>query len=242
MSMNMITDCNFSLKHYCDVLKYANEKYLFQTFSEFINSENQNNVILLRHDVDYSLEKAFEMAKLEHDLNIKSTFFILLNSDFYNPSSPKNLKFLKKILEFDHEIGLHYDSDNILDCKDPQKKLEEEISYLENLTDTKISVIFQHNPTISSKISLSNEFIDVRESQFFNKIPYISDSVQNWRSGCMCNHVKNEKIIQILVHPIWWTDVPKSRYEILDELVSSLSENISEIKNIHQKYLQDLKK
>jgi hypothetical protein len=237
----MISKCNFSLEHYKETLTIAKEKYTFLTFTEYDKSKNNFNIILLRHDIDYSIEKAFVMAKLEHDLGIKSTYFILLNSDFYNPHSSKNIKFLKEILLLGHEIGLHYDSDEILETQEPNKKLQENISQLENLINQKISVVSQHNPTVTSKLKLSDEFIDVRESSTFTTIPYISDSVQNWRSGCMCNHINNKKILQILVHPIWWTKDSKSRHEILDDLSSSWVEQLDEVKKIHEKYLKDLK-
>lgn len=237
-----MSNCNFSLQHYQDVLEFAKEKYIFLTFSEYQTATNYSNVILLRHDVDYSIEKAFEMAKLENEMGIKSTYFILLNSDLYNPRSSKNINFLKQILQFGHEIGLHYDSDEILKTQDPLKKLKEEIIQLEILINTKIYVVSQHNPTVSSKLELSEEFIDVRKSSKFSVIPYISDSVQNWRSGCMCNHINNEEIIQILVHPIWWTKYSKPRNKILDDLLSSWVNQFNNIKKSHEKYLEELKK
>jgi len=238
----MIWNCKFTLQHYKEVLSYAKKQYTFQTFSEYVNSPKQSHAILLRHDVDYSIDKAFEMAKLESSLGIKSTYFVLLRASFYNPYSPTNTSHLKKILELGHEIGLHYDSTELSKEKFPYKKLKEEINQLEQIIDHKIFVIAQHNPTISPKLNkIPEKFLDVRESKIFKSIPYISDSVKNWRAGCMCNHIGKETILQILIHPIWWTQKQKTIDTILNEIVADYNIQISKAKKIHLKYLKDLK-
>jgi len=237
----MIWNCNFTIQHYKEVLEYAKKKYVFQTFSEYVNSTKQSDVILLRHDIDYSIEKALEMAKLESNLGIKSTYFILLRGLFYNPYSPTNTIHLKKIIELGHEIGLHYDSTYLSKEKFPYKKLKEEIKQLEQIIDNKIFVVTQHNPTVSSKLKkISKEFLDARESKIFQTVSYISDSVKNWRSGCMCKHIGNQKTLQILIHPIWWTKKPKTVDTILDEIVSYWATHINKAKKMHAKYLKDL--
>ena len=40
--------------------------------------------MISRHDIDYSIEKAVELAALEAEENVKSTYFVLLSSEFYN--------------------------------------------------------------------------------------------------------------------------------------------------------------
>ena len=237
----MIWNCNFTIQHYKEVLEYAKKKYVFQTFSEYDNSPKQSHVILLRHDIDYSIEKAFEMAKLESDLEIKSTYFVLLHGLFYNPYSSTNTIHLKKIIELGHEIGLHYDSTELSKEKFPYKKLKEEIKQLEQIIDNKVLVVAQHNPTVSPKLrKISKEFLDARESKIFQTVPYISDSVKNWRSGCMCNHIGKQKTLQILVHPIWWTKKPKTIEKILDEIGGYWTTRINKVKKMYVKYLKDL--
>ncbi len=40
--------------------------------------------LILRHDVDFSVDRALELAKIENNYGISSTYFFLLHSDFYN--------------------------------------------------------------------------------------------------------------------------------------------------------------
>ena len=42
-------------------------------------------VLLLRHDLDLDLDAGLKMAEIEARLSIKSTYFILLFNNFYNP-------------------------------------------------------------------------------------------------------------------------------------------------------------
>ena len=43
--------------------------------------------VILRHDVDNSLEKALAFAQYEQQFRVKSTYFVLLTSNFYNIAS-----------------------------------------------------------------------------------------------------------------------------------------------------------
>ena len=38
--------------------------------------------IIIRHDVDFDLSKALEMAKFENANNVISTYYLLISSDF----------------------------------------------------------------------------------------------------------------------------------------------------------------
>ncbi|GHV80070.1 hypothetical protein AGMMS49944_18610 [Spirochaetia bacterium] len=52
---------------------------------------------ILRHDIDNDVEKALELAKLEADNSVQSTYFILLNTNFYNVFSSTVNKTLKEM-------------------------------------------------------------------------------------------------------------------------------------------------
>ena len=63
----------------------------------------------MRHDVDLSLEKALEMAKLESKLGIISTFFIRVNSTFIIYLKRVTMNIVTQILSLGHNLGLHFD-------------------------------------------------------------------------------------------------------------------------------------
>ncbi len=80
-----------------------------------MEKNNDKKILFLRHDVDHDPLLALEMAKVEHSLAIKSTYF-LLSTDTLKPwmDSPvlkeKFFAVAKEIQSLGHEIGLHYDA------------------------------------------------------------------------------------------------------------------------------------
>jgi len=243
--MNWI--CDFSYRHFFEVIDSVKEKYYFGTISEFPKLMKTKKFILLRHDVDVSLDYALKMAELEYEHGLKATYFVLLHSDYYNALSKSNQYKIKKISNFGHEIGLHYDStfakfdDQILDM------VIQEAELLGNLIDYKITSIAPHNVSFTSKKIIYDHlnFIDVTDPKILNSVKYISDSVQNWRSGCMCNHIDNESKLIILTHPIWWMKFHNPREEILAKFelnqIETIKELLNETKQSYLSYLEKLK-
>lgn len=121
--------------------------------------------------------------------------------------------------------------------------MNDEVKILENIIDKKIISIVQHDPSTSPRlgIQISSKFLDPTKSVIFKNISYISDSVQNWRRGCMCKHVGNEKQLQILTHPIWWSEIHRSRKKILQEFRNEekkkLDLQIQKSQTVHDAYL-----
>ena len=213
------------------------------SFSNFLNCSD--NDVILRHDVDFSLESAHKMAEIEHNLGIQSTFFILFQSEFYNPFSSSSLTLIKKILKMGHSLGLHFDESIISDNNDEQLKIiQNEITTMENHFDTLIKTVSVHNPSINKKSSLKlpADIVNVYSEQFTKDRKYLSDSVQNWREGCFCKHFKKHKKMHILIHPIWWTIDGKHRIDIMNSLIGGDLDNhkkqVTKAIAIHQDYFK----
>lgn len=221
----MISNCDFSFRHYFDVLADARENYNFiGPLRDLYNLRERESFIILRHDVDISLEHALKVAQMEYDHNLHSTFFILLHSQFYNALTKKNISIIQKISELGHEIGLHYDTSVLpKSISNARLQIANEVKILENISGQKIMSITQHNPTTSAKLNpkLISGFLDAMHNSLTKSANYISDSVQNWRKGCMCNHVGKHAKLQILTHPIWWHDAPMSLDQILHNMRKS---------------------
>jgi hypothetical protein len=216
----MIPECNFSYNHYLQVLEEAKSQYNIGPVKDIFKLKKKEKFIILRHDVDVSLEHALRIAELEAKHDLRSTHFILFHGVYYNALSDRNVAIIQKISNFGHEIGLHYDTSFLSgSTRKIIRMIGDEIKILENIIDKKIISIVQHDPSTSPKlgVQISNKFLDPTKSITFKNISYISDSVQNWRRGCMCGHIGNEKQLQILTHPIWWGETHKSRKKILQE-------------------------
>jgi hypothetical protein len=66
--------------------------------------------ILWRHDLDFSINRATVLAKIESEEGIRATYFINPRSSFYNPFEPSQAELIKKIIKYEHWIGLHFDA------------------------------------------------------------------------------------------------------------------------------------
>ena len=72
---------NFNSRNYKKLLNFfIKRNYKFVNYKSFKLKKN----ILLRHDVDFDVDKALSIAKIDHSLKIKSHFFFLVDSPFYN--------------------------------------------------------------------------------------------------------------------------------------------------------------
>lgn len=240
----MNVECNFSYKHYFQVLDEAKKEYNIIPVKDVFKFRNDEKLVILRHDVDVSLEHALRIAEMEADHNLRSTYFILFHGTYYNPLSDVNVSSIQSISDLGHEIGLHYDTSFL---KGPVtkiiKNITDEVKILENIIDKKITSIVQHDPSTSPELGakIPRKFLDPMKSTVFKKISYISDSVQNWRRGCMCKHVGNEKQLQILTHPIWWGKIHRSRKIIFQEFIDKekrkMDLQIEQSQKSHDNYL-----
>lgn len=237
--------CNFSFQHYFEVLNYAKKHYAIGPVMNFEKLKKQKKFIILRHDVDFSLERALILAKKEFQHKICSTYFILLHSPFYNALSLENAEIISKISEMGHEIGLHYDTNFLVRSKSINIQIKNEIQILESIINKKIMYVTQHNPLTSKSSTIQNHdgVIDIQKSTIMKVCKYISDSVQNWRSGCMCQHIDKNYNLQILTHPIWWNDKPKNKTQILKTLrqyyIHSLTTHLASINKLYSDYLKE---
>lgn len=236
--------CNFSLSHYFKTLEKARKLGYDIIPLKDKDSLHSKKYIILRHDVDYSIDYAYRLGIMEAKRKIKSSYFILLHSLFYNPFSPINIKKIKILSKY-HEIGLHYEVEVI--PKEPRKAMETilaEIKLLEKIIGTKVTSVSAHNVTTGLKpnhklLKLLSKFVlDTKNLD----IKYISDSTQNWREGCMCQHMGKEDKLQILTHPFLWHDMHQVYEKIFenfrDELIKEIQECCNERINYRKLYLK----
>ena len=101
------TDMRFTVDGYVEMLDALRESgYGIADYSCW---DEYEKCAILRHDVDFDMYQALSMAKVECKQGVKSTYFVLLTSDFYNIHSAANRRLLNEIRGMGHTIGLHFD-------------------------------------------------------------------------------------------------------------------------------------
>jgi hypothetical protein len=183
--------------------------------SDYLNHHQHTKVCILRHDIDYDLNKALEMAIFESENRVKSTYFILMSSDFYNVFSKRSLSVIKKIHSLGHEIGLHFDETKyeIHNQEKFIKYAEDEMNLLKKITGLEIHAISMHRP---SQLTLQSNYkfissINSYSFVFFRDFKYLSDSRMNWKKNVLDIISSNSyNKLHILIHPFWYSQEPES--------------------------------
>ncbi|MEO5576127.1 MAG: hypothetical protein ABIR67_03955 [Gaiellaceae bacterium] len=177
--------CAFDLDHYRELLEAAQAGGYRFAFFEGTASEGD---VILRHDVDLSLDAALRLAEVEADAGARSTFFLMTGSVFYNLSSHEGDRALERLRELGHRVGLH--------AVYPRVDLDDRFD----------SVLAWHNPDPEYMNAPVEDAINVMASPWFDRDTYRSDSNQHWRSGCPHEELRTGAFpwLQLLTHPEIW--------------------------------------
>lgn len=226
---------------YTDVLKYGLDKF-----------------IILRHDVEFSPERAYNLAKFENGIDIVSSFFFQVTNNAYNALSKRNIDLLKEIHTMGHHIGLHFHLNNMTDLAQISARIKYEANLLSHYLGFEIDRFSFHRPTaqvLECNLEIDG-IINAYALEFFTyysadsgtppqlSIKYIADSKNSWQYTTPYLYPSEEffeeyKRVQILCHPYTWTE---SGYETLSNLRSLICEKRSEFiqtLNSETKYVKE---
>jgi len=206
-------------------------------------------VLILRHDVDLSLEKAAVMAKLEHGIGVRSTYMFMVNSPVYGDIDlAQNADLLYWFTHFGHEIGLHV----MLD-EEWEDKVETGRVKLEDVIEVPIKVSAtgeMERPVRSVSFHCPTKEVIGGDVWFFPLMPgepelvytpplintyatklmccYVSDSAGRWRREPLEALIDTEcPVAQLLVHPVWWGDLHMEPQERAYMLFGMLADGLS---------------
>jgi hypothetical protein len=179
----MKTTCAFDLEHYRELLGAAQAGgYRFA----FFDDEPAPGELLLRHDVDLSLDAALRMAELEAEVHAQATYFLMTRSEFYNLDSASGAATIERLRALGHRVGLHavwpdVDRDDRFDA-----------------------VLAWHNPDPEYMRTPVDGFVNVMQAPWADV--YRSDSNQHWRQGCPHDELRAGSFerLQLLTHPEIW--------------------------------------
>ena len=171
------------------------------------------------------------MAELENSIGggqIRSTYFVLISSDFYNVFSKHSLECIYRIRELGHIIGLHFDEKKYIPTGKSWKKellmenILQEKKILEEMTGININSVSMHVP---SKMTLQADLkipgmINSYSREFFEEFKYVSDSFHRWREDVrdVVTNTKPKRL-HVLTHAFWYNDKPMTRNESIRDYI-----------------------
>jgi hypothetical protein len=176
-------NCRFDLDHYRELLDAAvGGGYRFA----FFDAGPAQGTVILRHDVDLSLDAALRMAEVEADAGAAATYFLMTRSEFYNLDSQSGEDAVDRLRRLGHRVGLHavwpyIDRDDRFD-----------------------PVLAWHNPDPEYMREPVEGLVNVMEAPWADV--YRSDSNQHWRQGCPHEELAAGAFerLQLLTHPEIW--------------------------------------
>lgn len=205
--------------------------------------KEKKNPCIIRHDIDFSLEKALEFAKVEYKQGIKATYFVLLTTDMYNAMSKESEKMIRQFIQMGHDVGFHFDETRYSEMDDMVrgggifKKIAFEKEILEQIIGTEVKSVSMHQP---SKQFLESDLvipgmINSYSKEFFINFKYCSDSMRVWHTDIQKDlETRKHARLHILTHPIWWANKEISKEDTLRNLLKD--KNDTHLIYIHQYY------
>ena len=186
--------------------------WTYNSYLELIKEGLEKDVgFFFRHDVDISLKKAVEMAEFESKNNIKSTYYILLSSPYYNALEAENLQRIRTLREVGMGIGLHYD--NSIKLQDANQCCSEIIIQLgilqHHIGELEEKSVTFHKPLRGVDINAETvnllNLSNIYSPNFDQRFKYISDSGHNWRENPY-DIIDTNDMVHINTHPEWYNN------------------------------------
>jgi hypothetical protein len=210
----------FSYNEYKNIINLVGQHLNFVDFADV--DKNTDNFCILRHDIEYSIDRALDMARFEADeLGVTSTYCVQLRSNIYNAIS-NDIKTLERHYEFEIDrFSFHIPKKEYLK---PYIQIDNKINCYDRL--------FFH-------------YFDEKKPKKL-KVIYLADSNHQWKYGHPLDFdFSKMKKLQLLTHPYSWTrngfDNFKNISNLIKERTHELALSMSEIKSFPRELLETLK-
>lgn len=227
----------FSYADYREIIKIIQQTGLQTDYKQALA---RDRFILMRHDVEYSVERAYALSKVERSMDFTSTYFFQWTNNSYNILSRRNMDRIKDMHERGHNIGLHFALNGMTDMEQIRRQIVKEMDILSEMFGFEIDTFSIHRPSrdvLRENIKLLGK-INAYQDEFFTfaeqvtektpvKVKYMSDANHIWRYG----YPNRETIagydkVQILTHPFAWC---KQGYDNFDNYKALMKEKFQEL-------------
>jgi hypothetical protein len=197
---------DFTLKIYGKLLRtLQSQGFSFYTVSEYAEKERMKTFIkglnpqfiLLRHDVEDHYPNALAMARIQHNLGIRGSYYFRIYP------KDENERIIREIAALGHEIGYHYD--DLSECKGDYEKalrrFEKNLQYLR-----------QFGPVTSATME------GAPLSEFDNRMLWLGRVKElvgssEYVEGSTQPEISNQLSATYYILPTRYSDLPKFNYK-----------------------------
>ena len=188
--------------------------------------------IALRHDIDFAPSYSLEMAELEYAAGVTSTFFVLVDGQFYDPLQSEVIRQIRRIHSLGHEIGLHFAASSALE-PNIGKEVAFRLEVLSAVAGVTVQSFSQHDVVNAGVVSvtLSREHracVDASEAIKDHDLLYVSDSAMMWRRHTFETALEEDRNLCLLAHPHSWLHPQNDYVAMIREFESREIQRVSE--------------
>ena len=225
---------DFTRDNYRKLLRLAKQSYVFRSYSDaHADSDEHQYSVLWRHDVDYSVHSARALAQIEHEEGIRATYFFRLHSELYNLLEQPVTELAREIVRLGHDVGLHLDTTyyGITSADTLHDIVAWESTLLERVVERPVSAFSFHQPTpflLGCQRETYGGRINTYAARFQDEVGYVSDSNGYWRHRRLENVLRDatDQQLQVLTHPVWWTDEAMSPAARIERCISGRADSM----------------
>lgn len=227
----------FSFEDYRKIISIIKDTGLQASYKEALG---RDKFIIMRHDVEYSVDRAYALSRVERSMDFTSTYFFQWTNNSYNILSRRNTDMIKDMHERGHNIGLHFALNGATDMEFIRKQIVKEMHILSEMFGFEIDTFSIHRPSrdvLRENIKLPG-IINAYQDDFFTfaenvsedtpvAVKYMSDANHIWRYGYPNEaNITGYDKVQILTHPFAWT---KKGYDNFDNYKTLILEKQMEM-------------
>jgi len=221
----------FSYEDYREIIRIIKESGRYCGYKAALE---RDSFVIMRHDVEYSVERAYELSKVEESMDFTSNFFFQWTNNSYNLLSKKNTDMIRDMHERGQNIGLHFALNGMTDIQQIRLQIIKEMDILSDMFGFTVDTFSIHRPSkdvLRENIKLP-EILNAYQDEFFTfaedikedtpvEVKYMSDANHIWRYGYPDrDNILNNPKVQILTHPFGWTRKGYDNFENYKTLVS----------------------
>jgi len=197
----------YNKQTYKSILQFALERgFKFVDFLTANADDDKSRQLILRHDIDYSIALAYQMAEIDAACKIKSTFALLSSSPLYNPFTPDNIKFINEIQQLGHNIVLHHHVTPGSTTDEIKQDIVREIHLMRTVYPNIMPVFVWHDlppKNLLSDIKITG-MVNAYNTRYIKRMFYISDSILRHKPETFFKVLDEHKLLHMLLHPIIW--------------------------------------
>lgn len=242
----------FSYAEYASIMEAVKKSGKQATFEEALHKKK---FTIVRHDVEFSVKRAYDLAKFENAHDFKSIYFFQISNNTYNLLSGRNLAYVNEILRMGHQAGLHFHLSEGEDLETVKRQIRTDVEILRKKIPGVSPIFSFHRPTneiLRANIKLDG-ILNAYQDEFFSytediekfppEIKYISDARHRFNYGLypdtstICGNNK----VHILLHPYSWTQEGYDNLGNFRSLIEEKREELLEDFNLECKHFEEVK-